>query len=144
MSFFANILPILETARAQGRRSFLLAHSIGNWALQAAVETWFAHGNGDAAMFDEALLAAPDEVHSTFEFGPFGRLSALNRLARRISIYFSRADKVLDILSETPNGSKRLGQDGPQGRMTPGQFAAPTYRMVDCRDTKSRVSLQQL
>src|SRR5260370_21480790 len=74
-------------ARAQGRRSFLLAHSMGNWALQVAVETWFAHGNGDAAMFDEALLSAPDEVHSTFEFGPFARLSALTRLSRRLSHY---------------------------------------------------------
>ncbi|MDP1751017.1 MAG: alpha/beta fold hydrolase [Reyranella sp.] len=132
MSFFANLLPILEAARAQGRRTFLLAHSMGNWALQSAVETWFAHGNGDADLFDEALLAAPDEMDTTFDFGPFGRLSALGRLARRISIFHNRGDKVLDVLSETLNGSRRLGQDGPRGQGDIGKFPPATYRMVDC------------
>jgi esterase/lipase superfamily enzyme len=132
MGFFANLLPILEAARAQGRRTFLLAHSMGNWALQAAVEAWFAHGNGDAHLFDEAFLAAPDEIHTTFDFGPFGRLSALGRLARRISILHNKGDKVLDILSETLNGSRRLGQDGPRGLSDAGQFPPATYHMVDC------------
>lgn len=132
MSFFANLLPILEAARASGRRTFLLAHSMGNWALQAAVEAWFAHGNGDADLFDEAFLAAPDEISTTFDFGPFGRLSGLSRLARRVSIFHNRGDKVLDVLSETLNGSRRLGQDGPRGRGDIGQFPPATYRMVDC------------
>ena len=132
MSFFANLLPIVETARANGRRTFLLAHSMGNWALQAAVESWFAHGNGDADLFDEALLAAPDEISTSFDFGPFGRLSALSRLARRISVFHNRGDKVLDILSETLNGSHRLGQDGPRNGGDIGQFPTATYRMVDC------------
>jgi len=35
-SFFANLQPIITSARAQGNRVFLLAHSMGNWALQAA------------------------------------------------------------------------------------------------------------
>ena len=68
MTFFANLQPMIDAARAKGNRVFLLAHSMGNWALQAAVESWFAHGNGDAFLFDEALLAAADEVHNTFEF----------------------------------------------------------------------------
>jgi esterase/lipase superfamily enzyme len=132
MSFFANLLPILQAARANGRRTFLLAHSMGNWALQAAVESWFTHGNGPADLFDEALLAAPDEISTTFEFGPFGRLSSLKGLARRISIFHNRGDKVLDILSETLNGSHRLGQDGPRNPGDIGQFPPATYRMVDC------------
>ena len=48
MTFFANLEPIIASARAKGNRVFLLAHSMGNWALQSAVENWFAHGNGDA------------------------------------------------------------------------------------------------
>ena len=132
MTFFANILPILEVARANGRRTFLLAHSMGNWALQAAVESWFAHGNGPADMFDEAFLAAPDEIFNSFDFAPFGRLSALNQLARRISILHNRGDKVLDVLSETLNGSHRLGQDGPRNSGDANQFPPATYRMVDC------------
>lgn len=132
MAFLANLLPVLEAARARGRRAYLLAHSMGNWALQSAVETWFAHGNGDAFMFHEALLAAPDEVANSFDFEPYGRLSGLDRLARRISIYFSRSDRVLDDLSETINGNRRLGQDGPPDRTDPAHFPSAQFRMVDC------------
>src|SRR5262249_20678615 len=131
MAFFANLLPILTAAREKGLRTFLLAHSMGNWALQAAVEAWFAHGNGDALMFDEALLAAADEVYTSFDFLPFGRLSALSRLARRISIYYSHGDLVLD-LSQGLNVAQRLGQDGPDDRADPNRFPPATYRMVDC------------
>jgi esterase/lipase superfamily enzyme len=131
MTFFANLLPTLIAARAGGRRTFLLAHSMGDWALQAAVESWFAHGKGDAPLFDEALLAAADEVHNSFDFGPFGRLSALNRLSRRISVYYSHADMVL-ALSHVINGSKRLGQDGPDDRSNATRFPPTSYRMVDC------------
>ena len=134
MAFLANLLPILEAARAKGRRCFLLAHSMGNWALQAAVETWFAHGNGDAFMFHEAVLAAADEIATSFEFGPAGRLSGLSRLTRRTSIYYNHNDKVLDDLSELINGNKRLGQDGPRDRADPTRFPSATYRMVDCSD----------
>jgi esterase/lipase superfamily enzyme len=131
MTFFANLLPILATARADGRRCFLLVHSMGNWALNAAVESWFAHGNGDAPLFDEALLAAADEVHNSFDFKPFGRLSALDRLARRIFVYYSHVDMVLG-LSEFLNRSRRLGQDGPHDRSNTTRFPPTVYRMVDC------------
>lgn len=130
MRFFSNLLPILEKARNNGRRTFLLAHSMGNLALQGAVETWFANGNGDARLFDEAILAAPDVVDSALA-AP-GPLSSLNRLARRISILYSNGDKVLDILSENLNGATRLGQDGPRSRDDVTLFPAATYRMVDC------------
>jgi len=86
------LLPILNAARARGRRCFLLTHSMGAWALQAAVKSWFDHGKGDGMLFDEALLAAADEVHNFFDFAPFGSLSGLNRLSRRISVYYSQAD----------------------------------------------------
>jgi esterase/lipase superfamily enzyme len=39
-SFFANLQPMLMQARAEGRRVFLLAHSMGDFALAAAVESW--------------------------------------------------------------------------------------------------------
>ena len=131
-SFFANLLPIVTQARAHGNRVFLLAHSMGNWALQAAVESWYMHGNGDAFLFDEALLAAADEIYNTFEFQPSGRLSALNRLARRISIYFSEMDAVLKLSMAVNLGAKRLGQDGPHNRFDHNRFPPAKYRMVDC------------
>ncbi|HZB55161.1 MAG TPA: alpha/beta hydrolase, partial [Reyranella sp.] len=108
MTFFANLEPIITSARARGNRVFLLTHSMGNWALQAAVESWFTHGNGDALLFDETILAAADEIYNTFEFGPIGRLSPLDRLARRISVYASNEDAVLDISMAINLGAKRL------------------------------------
>lgn len=131
MTFFANLQPLIDAARSKGNRVFLLAHSMGNWALQAAVESWFVHGNGDAFLFDEAFLAAADEVFNTFEFGPQGRLSGLSRLARRISIYSSERDEVLK-LSSVLNLAKRLGQDGPRDRSDTTLFPPGKYLMVDC------------
>jgi esterase/lipase superfamily enzyme len=130
--FFANLQPIIDSTRAGGHRVFLLAHSMGNWALQAATESWFMHGNGDAFLFDEALLAAADEVYTTFDFLPSGRLSALDRLATRISTYASDADDVLKISVALNHGAKRLGQDGPHDRSNTVRFPPAKYRLVDC------------
>jgi esterase/lipase superfamily enzyme len=131
-SFFANLEQIITNARAKGNRVFLLAHSMGNWALQAAVESWFSHGNGDAFLFDEVLLAAADEVYNTFEFQPLGRLGALDRLGRRISTYASEEDAVLKLSMAVNLGAKRLGQGGPHDRANTTRFPPAKYRMVDC------------
>ena len=104
---------------------------MGNWALQAAVENWFAHGNGDALLFDEVILAAADEIHSSFDFLPAGRLSALDRLSRRISTYASDKDVILDI-SMKINVAKRLGQDGAHDRSNQERFPSDRYRTVMC------------
>jgi esterase/lipase superfamily enzyme len=132
MSFFTNLLPLMQQARANGSRIFLLAHSMDNWALQAAVESWFSHENGDALLFDEAFLAAADEQFNTFDFPEPGRLSNLYRLASRISIYFSGADQVLKVSELVNLGAERLGQDGPDNRTDTARFPPAQYRMVDC------------
>jgi len=132
MSFFANLLPLVQQARASGHRIFLIAHSMGNWALQAAVESWFSHGNGGADFFDEAILAAADEVYDTFDYPFPGRLSGLPYLARRISTYFSGADQVLAVSMAINLGAKRLGQAGPHDRFNTTKFPPLRYRMVDC------------
>jgi esterase/lipase superfamily enzyme len=132
MSFFANLAPILQQARAAGSRIFLLAHSMGNLALQAAVESWFSHGRRSTLLFDEAFLAAADERYDTFEFPPPGHLSDLDRLANRISIYFSTADAVLGLSMAINLGAQRLGQEGPQHRFDTSRFPPSQYRMVDC------------
>ncbi len=136
MSFLANLEPLLEHARSAGSRVFLLAHSMGHLALQGAVESWFSHGNGDAFMFDEAILAAPDERYDSFDFPEPGRLSALHRLARRISIYFSASDSVLVVSLALNLGAKRLGQEGPHDRFDASKFPPAQYRMVDCTSFK--------
>lgn len=132
MSFFAVLQPILDSARAHGSRVFLLAHSMGNYALAAAVESWFTHGRAGALLFDEALLAAADEQFNTFDFPEPGRLSSLHRLARRISLYFSGADQVLKVSELVNLGAERLGQDGPDNRTDPARFPPAQYRMINC------------
>ena len=131
-SFFANLQPLLTRARANGSRIFLLTHSMGNYALQATVQSWFAHGNGDAALFDETILAAADERYDSFDFPEPGRLSALHRLTQHISIYFSRMDNVLALSMAINLGAKRLGQDGPHDRYNTSKFPPAQYRIVDC------------
>jgi esterase/lipase superfamily enzyme len=132
MSFFANLEPIVLSAHKAGNRSILLSHSMGNWALQAGVESWFAHGNGAAELFDEAVLAAADERYDTFSFPAPGRLSDLNQLAKRISIYFSTADAVLCLSMVLNLGASRVGQRGPHDRFDTSLFPPAHYRMVDC------------
>jgi esterase/lipase superfamily enzyme len=131
MRFFANLEPIIKSARASGRRIFLLAHSMGHIALEAAVESWFLHGQGAANLFDEAFLCAADERYDSFGYPPPGRLSDLKQLAKRISVYYSTLDGVL-CLSNVINGLRRLGQDGPKGVGNQTQFPPAQYRLVDC------------
>jgi len=132
MRFFANLLPILEAARTNGRRTFLLTHSMGNLALQAAVQAWFENGNGDAEMFDHIFLAAADIVDDAFDTSVTNSLAPLCRLGKRITVVHNRRDQVLDKLSETLNFCRRLGQDGPRGGGDPILFPPATYRRIDC------------
>jgi esterase/lipase superfamily enzyme len=132
MAFFANLTPILQAARAKGRRVTLLAHSMGNLALQSAVENWFLHGNGEDLIFDLAILAAGDCSYDAFAHPNLARLSGLTKLARGVSIYYSQADQVLQLSMVVNLGAKRLGQDGPHDRSDPVSFPPARYSMVDC------------
>ena len=126
-AFFAHLLPLLRQARLAGTRCHLLCHSMGNYALQAAVENWFLQDRPVVELFDEAILAAADERYDSFSFARPGRLSCLPRLARRISVYSSEADMVL-ALSTAVNGIRRLGQRGPVGDAS----VTAGLRLVDC------------
>ncbi len=132
MSFLAVLQPILAAARANGRRSILLAHSMGLLALQAAVESWFLHGKGEAMMFHQAILAAGDCAYDTFEQPNLAALSGLSRLAERVSIYYSHADAVLKFAEVVNLGAQRLGQNGPRDRSDPARFPPAQYDMTDC------------
>jgi esterase/lipase superfamily enzyme len=132
MAFIANLQPLLDSARKKGSRVTLLAHSMGNLALESAVQNWFRAGNGDAKMFDLAILAAADCRYDTFDQPSPNGLSGLTRLANRVSILYSQADQVL-LLSMVVNlGAKRLGQDGPHNRADPVAFPPAVYQMADC------------
>jgi esterase/lipase superfamily enzyme len=123
----------VRRSRAQGRRTFLLAHSMGNFVLQGAIESWFSHGNPAADLFDEVFLAAADERFDSFGFPAGGRLSRLRDLGRRISIYYSVRDIAM-YLSFTVNLIARLGHEGPQHKADPARFDPTRYRIADCAE----------
>jgi esterase/lipase superfamily enzyme len=134
MFFFQALQPIVRAAHASGRSVILLAHSMGNLALQAAIESWFLHGGTSDVMFDRVILAAGDTTFDCFDQPNLGRLSGLGQLAARIGIFYSHSDEVLK-LSEVVNlGAQRLGQDGPRDRAKPALFPTPVFTMVDCSD----------
>jgi esterase/lipase superfamily enzyme len=135
MSFLAQIEPMLRMARANGCRTYLLAHSMGNLALESAVENWFLHGNGNAELFNVSILAAGDCAFDAFAQPHLTGLDGLPLLTSRISIHYSRDDEVLD-LSRTINSLQRLGQDGPKDRTDQTTFPAAIYRMFDATDIK--------
>jgi esterase/lipase superfamily enzyme len=132
-SFFGNLQPLLAQARAQGRRVFLLAHSMGNFALQAAVESWFSHGRSAALLFDEVFLAAADERFDSFLLPMAARLSRLSDLTRRISIYYSVRDIAL-YLSFAVNLIPRLGHEGPVQKADTTRYPPARYRVPDCAE----------
>jgi len=120
-------------ARNPNGKMFLLAHSMGNHALQGAVQWWFAQSGPAEIFFDEAILAAADEVDDTFEAKNDAQLSCLPKLARRISVYHSRKDIAM-YLSTTLNLDSRLGFDGPEDKRNQALYPTAKFRIVDCTD----------
>jgi esterase/lipase superfamily enzyme len=136
MAFLANLSPILTAARAGGRGATLLAHSMGNLALDSGVENWFLHGNGNDLMFDLAVLAAGDCRYDAFDQPIPTGLSGLARLSERVSTYYSQEDQVLKLSMVVNLGAKRLGQDGPHNRADTTAFPTNVYTTVDCSDRR--------
>jgi esterase/lipase superfamily enzyme len=134
MSFLENLEPILTRARATGHRSMLLAHSMGNLALQGAVENWFLHGNGTGKLFDCVASAAGDCGQDSFAQPSLAGLSGLPKLASRISIYYSHIDNVLQLSAVVNGGARRLGQDGPANRADTQAFPPDIFTMRDATD----------
>ena len=132
MFFFQTLLPILRAARASGQSVILLAHSMGNLALQAAIESWFLHGGASDVLFDRVILAAGDTTFDCFNQPNFARLSDLTQLSKSIAIYYSHADDVLKLSESVNLGAQRLGQDGPRNRGSTGLYPAPKFTLVDC------------
>jgi esterase/lipase superfamily enzyme len=132
MTFLANLDPILTAARDNGRRATLLAHSMGNLALESALENWFLNGNGDDMMFDLAVLAAADCRYDTFDQADTAGMKGLTRLAERAAIYFSKFDQVLQLSMFVNLGAKRLGQEGPHNKADTTAFPPLQYMMNDC------------
>lgn len=131
MAALIRLQPILAEARAGDARCFLLAHSMGNLALQNAVENWFLHGNDPARLFDLSMLAAGDCSFDAFEQPSPAQLQGLTRLSGRVGVYYSHVDHVLQLSAVVNGGMPRLGQDGPRHRQDQAAFPADAFRFVD-------------
>jgi esterase/lipase superfamily enzyme len=132
MAFLANLEPIIKAVHQSGHRAILLAHSMGNLALESAVDNWFLHGNGQDIMFDQAILAAGDCQYDSFDQPNLGGLSGLPLLVERIATYYSNVDHVLQLSMVVNLGAQRLGQDGPLHRSDTKEFPPSKYSTVNC------------
>jgi esterase/lipase superfamily enzyme len=128
-SFLVNVLDLVRRTRDAGKRAFLLAHSMGNHALAAAMA---AGPVAAGPTCHEAILAAADEVYTTLAT-PGAGMYGLRALADRISVYSSHRDIAM-MLSRSINHTQRLGFDGPINKTDPTTYPPATIRSVDCTD----------
>lgn len=81
----------------------LLGHSMGDYALSFAVDSWFRNSSApNHPLFDEIILAAADEKATTFA-PPDGRLRNLYRLGREITVYFNNDDILMELSHRANN-----------------------------------------
>lgn len=130
--FFKNADALIKQFRTQNPngRVFLLAHSMGNYALQSAVQFFFGMGAPGGLIFDEVILPAADERYDTFLRPVGGRLSNLHKMTRRITTYCSEHDAAL-IVANGLNFKQRLGFDGPKHKDDQVNYPPSKYRLVE-------------
>lgn len=134
IGWYFNVLDNLRQDYRQKNpdgKIFLLAHSMGAHALQGAIQWWFQQSGPAEVFFDEAIIAAGDEVDDTFEAKSDAKLSALPKLAQRVTVYHSRRDVAM-YLSTTLNLDCRLGFDGPDDKANETTYPVAKFRIVDC------------
>lgn len=110
------------------RRVHLIAHSPGTFVLRQALQA-LIHKERDSLtrLFDQILLAAPDEDDDCFEHD--AKLRLLPRIGRQVTVYFNPNDKGLTISNRTKANPDRLGSDGP--RLV--DLLPKKVELVDCR-----------
>lgn len=132
---FLAYLYALDAKRPEGAPSILcergihlMAHSMGAYVLRQGLQALLAkEAEGLVRIFDQILLASPDEDDDTFEYDT--KLKLLPRLGKRVTVYFNPKDKALWISDKTKTNPDRLGTDGPRLiDLLPKKVA-----LVDCR-----------
>ncbi len=95
------------------QRIHVVAHSMGNYLLRHALQYVIGRGtNNLSRLCDQIIMAAPDEDEDSFEHEH--KLALLPRIARGVTVYFSRLDRALLASDITKNNPDRLGSDGPR------------------------------
>jgi esterase/lipase superfamily enzyme len=107
---FVTALPQNEYC---SRNLHLLAHSMGNYVLRNGLQAIIAkEPTRLVRLFDEIILAAPDEDDDSFESD--AKLRPLTRIGRRVTVYHNSRDRALLISDKTKSNPDRLGSDGPR------------------------------
>lgn len=131
ISVLDRMRPIMKQVRGRGGRVFLLAHSMGNFLLQTAMDAWAKTGLPGEVLFDEAFSVSADTGWTEKTGAPLAWLQALARLSGRVHVYHSPADEILK-LSTKVNSLKRLGESGPRDVLDATLYPSPKFRFVDC------------
>lgn len=97
-----------------GRSMHLVAHSMGNYVLRHAVQS-FARDykpGGMPRLFENIFLMAADEDDDAFELPH--KFARLPELASAVHVYFAANDMALHISDGTKGNPDRLGSTGPR------------------------------
>ncbi|MES2032610.1 MAG: alpha/beta fold hydrolase [Pseudomonadota bacterium] len=111
------------------QRIHLLAHSMGNYVLRQGLQALKGKDERNLVrLFDQILMAAPDEDDDAFEDDR--KLRLLPRIGRQVTVYFNPEDRALLISDKSKANPDRLGSDGP--RMI--DLLPKKVTLVDCRN----------
>ncbi|MHB8971776.1 MAG: alpha/beta hydrolase [Pirellulaceae bacterium] len=118
---------LLEVTRRSGAQSVnLIAHSMGNRALTAALRELQLQLGEEAALFNQIILAAPDIDAEIFrrDLAP-----ALVKSAERVTLYASSNDQAL-VASKRVHGYARAGDSGDDLVVIPGLETIDVSRLA--------------
>ncbi len=102
----------LEATEVCGRKIHLLAHSMGNFVLQHALNRlWeFSPGSTLPRLFDRVVLCAADVDDDVLE--PGKPMEQVHQVANQVAIYHNPNDNALRVSDYTKANPDRLGQRG--------------------------------
>jgi esterase/lipase superfamily enzyme len=102
----------LEATEVCGRKIHLLAHSMGNFVLQHALNRlWeFSPGSTLPRLFDRVFLCAADVDDDALE--PGKPMEQVHQVANQVAIYHNPNDNALRVSDYTKANPDRLGQRG--------------------------------
>lgn len=103
----------LDEQERCGRSLHLLAHSMGAYVLRNALQSLISKDPRSLLrVFNEIILAAPDEDDDAFETD--SKLRLLPKLGMRVTVYHNESDRALFISDNTKANPDRLGAEGPR------------------------------